>query len=846
MKSVLRQFAFVLLSFLTAHTASVAQVVINEILVDATGADGTPPNSSEWVELYNTTGNTIDIGCMVIGDGDFAVTIPAGTMLGANETYLIGSAVNGISPDLNWATCGCSSSLVQTGSLTDAAEQLYLVDPSGILLSGVYWGAGSFPAQINSSAVGTCAAITSIAFADNTGFTQINVVTGETNALDCAGNYVNDPTPTPGNTNSDQLPVAVIGTTPNVICQSSTINFDGSASLGATSVSWSFSNATPSNSIDLNPTGVTFNSSGSQTATLTVTNACGQTNAGFVTIQVDAPSLPVIAASGALDLCEGETVELSTTAIGTFQWKKDGADITGETNAAYTAATSGSYSVVANNGVCTNESTPVVVTVHPVPVASITTSDLEVCVDEPLTIEAAAGFDAYAWLENGNVIATTSAYDVITTVDGTFDYQLVVTQGICASLPLDVTATVYPMPAVGITPAGPLDMCPGDQIVLSSMNTHDSYQWYQDGQPLGNAATLNVIYQQGSTFSLEGTNNGCTTMSVDVEVTSHPVATIATWTPPPYAIDNTLRTCLDAHPILASSNGSIFQWYLNNAPIAGENGLSINALLDGNYYYSASMDGFCPIYSDTISVDLEVSLAIETIASMDTACVGDTVQIVPTGNFVSYTWNGGITADTLTVTNSGIFVVTGHLVSCDTTDTVSVYFSPYPIADAGRDFYSDCEDNTWLYGISTGDSTYWEVDNLVVAFGDTALIPTPTRTSDLILVSYLNQCESRDTVNMKVDCVYIYAPTAITPDGDGLNDVFRVYTNGLTQYVLRIFNRYGQLVWETSDPEDVWTGGAPDYYLPNGVYTWQIEALDYNQQEALGKKRNKGSILVIR
>jgi gliding motility-associated-like protein len=100
---------------------------------------------------------------------------------------------------------------------------------------------------------------------------------------------------------------------------------------------------------------------------------------------------------------------------------------------------------------------------------------------------------------------------------------------------------------------------------------------------------------------------------------------------------------------------------------------------------------------------------------------------------------------------------------------------------------------------------------------------------------------------MEVDCIYVYAPTAITPDGDGVNDVFRVYANGLTSYVLRIFNRYGQLVWESKDPDDVWTGGVSDtYYVPNGVYTWQIEAIDINQQEALSKSNNKGSILVIR
>jgi gliding motility-associated-like protein len=139
------------------------------------------------------------------------------------------------------------------------------------------------------------------------------------------------------------------------------------------------------------------------------------------------------------------------------------------------------------------------------------------------------------------------------------------------------------------------------------------------------------------------------------------------------------------------------------------------------------------------------------------------------------------------------------------------------------------------------------VNGEIIALGDTVIFPTPQRTSTYVLISSLNGCEKRDSVTMKVDCIYVYAPTAITPDGDGVNDVFRVYANGLTNYVLRIFNRYGQLVWESQDPDDVWTGGISEaYYVPNGVYTWQIEALDINQQEALSKSNNKGSILVIR
>jgi gliding motility-associated-like protein len=386
---------------------------------------------------------------------------------------------------------------------------------------------------------------------------------------------------------------------------------------------------------------------------------------------------------------------------------------------------------------------------------------------------------------------------------------------------------------------------------LSSDDIQTGYQynWYENNSSIASASTpsFHVSYQQATSVELEVISNGCASTSLPATIISHTVANTATWAAPPYAEENVLATCLTEHPILGITDGAVIQWYHDGLPLPGQNGLILNAIDDGEYYFTSSIAGFCPIYSDTITVELSVSMQIETEVSKDTACVGEVVEIIPSGNFVSYSWSGGTVADTLNVSNSGTYVVTGHLVSCDTTDTATVFISPYPVVRAGDDFFSDCEDVTRLFGRSNGDDSYWEMNGEIIGLSDTIIFPSPQRTSTLVLISSLNGCEKRDSVTMEVDCIYVFAPTAITPDGDGVNDVFRVYANGLTNYVLRIFNRYGQLVWESKDPDDVWTGGISEaYYVPNGVYTWQIEAIDINQQEALDKSRNKGSILVIR
>lgn len=851
-----------MLQFSAAH----GQIIINEVMISPNPPSGSAPNTNEWIELMNTSGADFDIGCMIISDGDFALTIPLNTTLGAGETYLIGAPVSGLVPDLDWASCGCSSNLLFTGSFTDVQEQIFLYDNGGNLVDGVMWGGGIFGTpSINSTASNGCPSVFSLDFsADPLSplVENINVVSGQSNAEDCAGTGMGNYTPTPGTTNINQIPVAVIVPDDTDICSTETVNFNSTGSLGATTFGWTGGTSLSNLSTYDN---VSFSSSGNQTVSLTVTNTCLQSATTSVSINVEAAIEPVVLttatqnpSTGNYEICENPAVPPQITVnapVGTtIEWLLNGSPIPGATGTSYEPLIDGSYSVstVSATGFCTETSTAIDLVLLPTPVASITNTDIEVCVNEPLLLEALSGFDSYEWIENGTAVGALSTYDVATSAPGTFNLQLIVELANCVSDPLDLSAIVNDIPVAEITPADSVELCPDEDVVLNSLTTHEQYQWYSEdvALPAETSQSFNFVYDTGEvSVTLTVTDNGCTSQpSAPVIITSYAVPNSADWNLPPYAEDNVLATCLDEYPLSTSTDGDYLQWYLDGAALVGETDFDLNATSDGAYYYTAAMNesGICPLFSDTLTVVLEVDLAIETIATKDTACVGDTVQIIPAGAFVSYTWSGGFEADTLEVTNTGIYVVTGHLVSCDTTDTVSVFFSDYPVIDAGKDFYSDCEDNTMLYGSTNGDSTFWELDDILIAFGDTVVIPTPTRSSELVMVSYLNQCEARDTVSIEVDCVYIFAPTAITPDGDGLNDVFRVYANGITQYVLRIFNRFGQVVFETTDPDAVWTGGYNDYFLPNGIYTWQIEALDYNQQEALSKARSRGSILVVR
>lgn len=129
--------------------------------------------TAEFVELMNFGPGPINIGCYILTDGDYAVTIPPNTILKPGEFYVIaGQDVipvpcanidSTIHADLNWNTCGCTSGAIPTtgdGFFTDggfATEQVVLLDPNLKVIDAVVRDLPAEPsAPITTSSAGGC------------------------------------------------------------------------------------------------------------------------------------------------------------------------------------------------------------------------------------------------------------------------------------------------------------------------------------------------------------------------------------------------------------------------------------------------------------------------------------------------------------------------------------------------------------------------------------------------------------------------------------------------------------------------------------------------------------------
>lgn len=122
--------------------------------------------------------------------------------------------------------------------------------------------------------------------------------------------------------------------------------------------------------------------------------------------------------------------------------------------------------------------------------------------------------------------------------------------------------------------------------------------------------------------------------------------------------------------------------------------------------------------------------------------------------------------------------------------------------------------------------------------------PTVT-TSYSVKAEKFTGCYLSDTIFIKVEnCPqYIYFPTSFTPNNDGLNDSFKPLISGATKkYELTIFNRWGNLVFKTTNKEQGRNGFYKFMKQENGVFVWYCNFQFYDKPETY----KKGTVVLLK
>ncbi len=139
----------------------------------------------------------------------------------------------------------------------------------------------------------------------------------------------------------------------------------------------------------------------------------------------------------------------------------------------------------------------------------------------------------------------------------------------------------------------------------------------------------------------------------------------------------------------------------------------------------------------------------------------------------------------------------------DVMDPVFRFINESDLADS---FY-------WTFG----DGFFSLVENPEHEFSDTGSY------SACLKVSTIFGCEDFTCKNLDVDPYpTIYAPNAFTPNGDGTNDVFQIKLTYVNQFLLEIFDRWGELLYTSSDPNNGWDGTYKGNPAQEDVYVWRV------------------------
>jgi gliding motility-associated-like protein len=216
-------------------------------------------------------------------------------------------------------------------------------------------------------------------------------------------------------------------------------------------------------------------------------------------------------------------------------------------------------------------------------------------------------------------------------------------------------------------------------------------------------------------------------------------------------------------------------------------------------------------------------------------CEGDSIQLSP-GNFTSYNWLNGASTANIWVRNPGLYWVRVSNGACTATDTLNINaLFPTP-----RNFLED------TFRLCLGEPI--EVPGYaryLWSSGETIATYKVKQFGPLSLgVTTTEGCVGIDqTIIVSNNCKLVFIPNAFSPNGDGLNEVFRpTFGVPVTGYQAIIFNRWGQQMQLSSDPQKGWDGRWNGKDAPLGVYYYIIRFTDGGGE----RHERTGSVTLLR
>ena len=612
-----------------------------------------------------------------------------------------------------------------------------------------------------------------------------------------------------------QVPVAInnLSGTTILTCANPVINLQAT---GGVSYTWTggSSVSTAANSFTL---------PGQYTVNMIDPNGCPVSQNITLTQNVVLPPVQITNNSGSTVIdCNNATINLSASGGGQYAWNNGLGS-----NVNVSIATAGTYTVVvtAANG-CVDSST-VIVTVAPTPL--ITILDTAICSGQSVTLSPTY-FPGGA---GGTIIWSTAQSSPTITVSPTTTttYNILYNYNGCPATE-DVVVTVNQTPVVTVNNT---TICLGDnaQLTATPNAPGGSYLWTQGGQI---TSTISISPASNTNYNVVYTLAGCSSAPATGAVTVNPIPTVSV---------NSITICQgDVDSLTATPNipGGTYLWAQGGQTTST---IAVNPQLNSNYSVVYTLNGcVSPSAQGTVAVN-PLPAAIF-IADTLSGCAPLSVQFNAdtTNQLATYQWSSSNGASgvgdqaSLTFLNTGCYdiTLTATMNGCVNSTTSNGYIcvQENPIANFSssiNDFTQPNESVTFTnnsngassYIWNFGDGTLGNVTNPIHLYSGTNNGYTVT----LIAITSMGCLDSTSMTIGYEETASYYIPNAFTPDGDKFNQTFKpIFSSGIDyqNYTMLIFNRWGEVVFETHNVLIGWDGsyGIEGLDAQPGVYTYQI------------------------
>ena len=407
-----------------------------------------------------------------------------------------------------------------------------------------------------------------------------------------------------------------------------------------------------------------------------------------------------------------------------------------------------------------------------------------------------------------NITTPSSPTTTITAFSTVGTYNFIWTNGGCSD-----TAAVI----VSANPdAGP------DTITClnSSADLHALGTGIWTAAPNNPAPTVITSAGSGNTsvtgFSLTGnysfiwTSGGCADTAI--------VNVMPTSTPPVITASGPISFCSGDSVVLTSSAATGNLWSDH------ETTQSITVYAQGTYTVSDTLST-CPSISTPVTVSIIPTPQPVIIASSPTICPDSTVVLdATTASASAYLWSTAATQPSITVLSAGTYQVTVTVNGCPGTGSITIAPEPALGVISLPDSSVICPGDTVTLNATTLNATSYIWTGQITATTPAVVVDS----QGVYTVHVSNSCgtASASTIVAYLNCdCGIVMPDAFSPNGDNANETYHpVFNCDLPKSLLmRIYNRWGQKVFETNDLQGQWDGRYKGDMQPSEVYMYYVE-----------------------